>query len=251
VPKDAKLPTEPRALVGAGATPARLDAAIASLEQALAGALRAMQQKKAKPYIDQAAEAENKVAEANSRGLGDQHPDVKNWNNLANTMRAKASQILSAEPSQAEQSLDPDVGRLRQELNELRTRRAQAGPAADTVARTASIKPVVEERALVSAQSLSQLKLRYTELEREYERANTEHEALLKKRETTDRLLERERTSAEARYGIITPPTAEAPKMLLNMLKRAGFGGAVGLGLALIAAVCLELRRTLIARGHI
>lgn len=251
VPKDAKMPADPRVALGAGASPARLDAAIAAMEQSLASALRAMQMKKAKPYIDQAADAEAKVAEAKARGLGDQHPDVKNWNNLASTMRGRANQILSAEPPAAEQSLDPDVTRLRQELANLRTRRAQAGPATAAVAAAASIKPVVEERAILNAQSLSQLKLRYAELEREYERAKTEHEAMLKKRETTDRLLERERTSAEARYGIITPPTAEAPRALWHILKRAGFGGAVGLGLALVAAVCLEIRRMLIARGHI
>jgi hypothetical protein len=74
---------------------------------------------------------------------------------------------------------------------------------------------------------------------------------LLKKRETTDRQLERERTSAEARYDIITPPTPEAASIASATIKRAGMGGIVGLGLALIAAACLELRRTLIARGHL
>jgi uncharacterized protein involved in exopolysaccharide biosynthesis len=95
------------------------------------------------------------------------------------------------------------------------------------------------------------LKVQYAELAREYERAKTEHDALLKKRETTDRQLERERTSAEARYNIITPPTLQRASTWTNMLKRAGFGGAVGFGLALIAAACLEVRRTLIARGHL
>jgi hypothetical protein len=73
----------------------------------------------------------------------------------------------------------------------------------------------------------------------------------MKKRETTDRALERERTSAEARYGIITPPTPAKKSMFSAMVKRGGMGGVVGMALALVAAACLELRRILIARGHI
>ena len=42
---------------------------------------------------------------------------------------------------------------------------------------------------------------------REYDRAKTEDDALLKKREATERQLERQRTLAEGRYDIITPPT--------------------------------------------
>jgi hypothetical protein len=105
--------------------------------------------------------------------------------------------------------------------------------------------------ASVPAQSLSQLKIQYGELARQYERAKTEHEALMKKRETTDRQLERERTSAEGRYDIITPPTASKASLLSALAKRAGFGIVVGTTLALLAAVYLELRRILILRGHI
>jgi predicted nucleic acid-binding protein len=101
------------------------------------------------------------------------------------------------------------------------------------------------------AESLSQLKIQYGELAREYERAKTEDDALLKKREATERQLERERTLAEGRYDIITPPTAVKASVPRAMLKRGGMGGLVGLGLALLAAVALELRRMLIVRGHI
>ena len=100
-------------------------------------------------------------------------------------------------------------------------------------------------------QSLAQLKLQYAELSREYERAKVDHDTLRKKRETTDRQLERERTSAEARYSIITPPTPAATSMAATMLKRGGMGGIIGLALAMLAAACLEIRRTLIARGHL
>ena len=104
---------------------------------------------------------------------------------------------------------------------------------------------------VLTAQSLSQLKIQYGELSREYERAKTEHEALMKKRETTDRQLERQRTSAEARYDIITPPTAAKASLVSALVKRGGMGLMVGFSLALLAAAYLEVRRILIMRGHI
>jgi pSer/pThr/pTyr-binding forkhead associated (FHA) protein len=266
VPKDAKVLDTPRVRLAPGASPARISESIGTVERALAAALGNIQSKKARPYLTQAAQADAKIAEAKARGLGDQHPDVKNWANLAKTMRAKASQLVSSEPSASEQSLDPDIVGLKQDLAELKARLAQVQPAAaaDEAPGAASATPssnppgpaatisiVAPQPPPAASQSLAQLKLQYAELAREYEREKVAHEALLKKREGTDRQLERERTSAEARYDIITPPTPQASSLLFSTLKRAGMGGAVGLGLALIAAVCLELRRKLIARGDL
>jgi pSer/pThr/pTyr-binding forkhead associated (FHA) protein len=261
VPKDAKTLDVPPVRLAAGASPARIRERIGNVERALTQALQNIQSKKARPYLDQAAQAESKIAEAKSRGLGDQHPDVKNWASLAKTMRGKANQLINAEPSPNEQSLDEEVVRLKQDLADLKRRladapSARAAASADLVAAAGSDPPEDAARTAPDAQaqnpqSLAQLKLAYAELAREYERAKVDHEALLKKRETTDRQLERERTSAEARYDIITPPTPEAASIASATIKRAGMGGIVGLGLALIAAACLELRRTLIARGHL
>jgi hypothetical protein len=193
---------------------------------------------------------------------------------LQATMRAKANAILAAEPSPSEQEIEPNIVRLKAELEDLKARLAQAPPptvstapaglsATEPNAMTTNVTPNGLQIAPVPAgapplgageapaESLAQLKILYGELSREYERANTEHDALLKKRETTERTLERERTSAEARYGIITPPTPAKRSMFSAMVKRGGMGGVVGLALALVAAACLELRRILIARGHI
>jgi pSer/pThr/pTyr-binding forkhead associated (FHA) protein len=267
VPKDAKVLDTPRVRLAPGASPARISESIATVERALGAALANIQSKKARPYLAQAAQADAKIAEAKARGLGDQHPEVKNLASLAKTMRAKANQLVSTEPSPSEQSLDPDIVGLKQDLAELKSRLAQALPSSASEGApgtapgsttgsaipgtTASVSMVPPEPPPAAPQSLAQLKLQYAELAREYERAKVAHEALVKKREGTDRQLERERTSAEARYDIITPPTPQAASMLASTLKRAGMGGAVGLGLALIAAACLELRRTLIARGDL
>jgi pSer/pThr/pTyr-binding forkhead associated (FHA) protein len=277
VPKDAKLPDQPAAArLAPGASPERIKQSIANTERALKAAYVGIQSKKARPYLEQVATAETKIAEARARGLRDQHPEIRGLANLQATMRAKANSLLAAEPSPNEQSLDPRVQQLKEDLAALQARLAQTSsgaqvgatgatpgaiaPAGLTSAEPSEIKvaPILTGAGAESAsldaspeESVAQLKIYYGELSREYERAKTEHEALIKKRETTDRLLERERTSAEARYSIITPPTPAKKSTFAAMIKRGGMGGMVGFGLAMIAAACLELRRILIARGHL
>lgn len=261
VPKDAKLPEQARTRLAPGASAERIKQSITSTERALRAAYTNIQSRKARPYLDQAAATDGKVAEARARGLRDQHPEVKSLLNLQRTMRARANAILAAEPSQSEQELDPQVVRLKEELAELRARLKDMPSAEEQRADSAAlgdpsgikIAPIPNSAVALDAgpgESLAQLKIYYGELSREYERAKTEHEALIKKRETTDRQLERERSSAEARYGIITPPTPAKASLGRAMIKRGGLGGMLGLVMAVVAAACLELRRILIARGH-
>jgi len=258
VPKDAKLPEVARVKLAPGAGPERIQQAIATTRRALHTQYTSIQTKKAQPYLERVAKAENAIAEAHARGLRDEHPEIKNLRNLEATMRAKANALLAAEPSESEQSLDPQIAPLKEELADLEGRLRQL-PAA-TAAVNGALAPAAlatttsalrGEPARAPAESLAQLKIQYGERSREYERAKTEHEALMKKRETTDRQLERERTSAEARYDIITPPTAAKSSVFRALVKRGLMGLCVGFTLALLAAAYLELRRILIVRGHI
>jgi hypothetical protein len=212
-----------------------------------------IQTQKAAPYVEQAAAVETKIAEARARGLKDQHPELANLLDLQKRLREKIDALLAAEPSPTEQIADPEVARLQQALTEARRRATASGKKAspslaNTASRTRATRP---SHAKTPSGRLSQLRIEYSELSGEYERAKTEHDALMKKREATDRQLERERISARARYDIITPPTP-AKKSAANIIaKRAGAGGVAGLILALLIAAGLELRRLLISRGHI
>jgi hypothetical protein len=254
VPKDAKLPNLMRVRLPADASPERIEESIAAASHGLRRAYTQIQSKKAQPYLTKVAQAEDKIAEAHARGLREQHPEVRAQRSLQAAMRAKASAILAEEPSPAEQELDPQIPRLKAELAELEARLSQLpggatrGVKAALAGDTSTTTQVLSNRP---AQSLAQLSLQYGELSREYENAKTQHETLLKKREATDRQLERERTSAAARYDVITPPTAGKTSLFSSVLKRSLLGLCVGLGLALIAAAGLELRRLLIARGHL
>jgi pSer/pThr/pTyr-binding forkhead associated (FHA) protein len=262
VPKDAKLPELGRVHLAPGASAERVQQAIISTRRALHTAYSHIQSKKAQPYLEKVAKAENDIAVAHARGLLDQHPEIKGLRNLQATMRAKANALLALEPSPVEQEQDPQILSLKGDLADLEGRLSQlpasVQPGADgQPGESAELELSTSRRALqaapenASAQSLSQLKIQYGELSREYERAKTEHEALMKKRETTDRQLERQRTSAEARYDIITPPTAAKASLVSALVKRGGMGLMVGFSLALLAAAYLEVRRILIMRGHI
>ncbi|HKO93083.1 MAG TPA: FHA domain-containing protein [Polyangiaceae bacterium] len=255
VPKDAKLPDQGRIHLAPGASKERIEQAVANTQRALRVAYTQIQTKKAQPYLEKAASLEHQIAEGRARGLLDQHPEQKGLLNLQAAMRSRAASLLGAQPSPSEQMLDPQIVRLKEDLADLESR---LGPetAPNTVLAAsgapASTGPAAAAPApRVPTESLSQLKIQYGELAREYERAKTEDDALLKKREATERQLERERTLAEGRYDIITPPTPVKASMVSAMLKRGGMGGLVGLGLALLAAVALEVRRMLIVRGHI
>ncbi|HEU4580041.1 MAG TPA: FHA domain-containing protein [Polyangiaceae bacterium] len=262
VPKDAKLPPEmARARLAPTASPERIQQAMASTRRALRNAYSQIQAKKAQPYLERATKAENDIAEARARGLRDEHPDIKKLRNLEASLRARANALLAAEPSESEQALDPQIASLKEELADLENRLRQL-PASATASGNGALVPAALSTTTSAlepaarpprapAESLAQLKIQYGELSREYERAKTEHEALMKKRETTDRQLERERTSAEARYGIITPPTAAQSSVFRALVKRGLMGVFVGFTLALLAAAYLELRRILIVRGHI
>jgi pSer/pThr/pTyr-binding forkhead associated (FHA) protein len=262
VPKDAKLPPEmSRARLAPTASADRIQQAIASTRRALHNAYTQIQTKKAQPYLERASKAESDIAEAHARGLRDEHPEIKNLRNLEASLRTRANALLAAEPSESEQALDPQIAGLKEELADLEERLRQRPASTQTttgplepaaLSTTASaLEPAPAPAARAPAASVAQLKIQYGELSREYERAKTEHEALMKKRETTDRQLERERTSAEARYDIITPPTAAKSSVFRALVKRGLMGTFVGFTLALLAAAYLELRRILIVRGHL
>ena len=264
VPKDAKLPELAHVRLAPGASAERIQQTLVSTRRALRTTYAHLQAKKAQPYLEKAAKTENAIAEAEARGLRDQHPEIKALRSMQAAMQAKAAALLAAEPSASEQALDPQIVSLKEELSDLEGRLSQV-PAGAELAGAAGAEPApgslsAVTHALESApaaparaptESLAQLKIQYGELAREYERAKSEHDALLKKRETTERQLERERTSAEARYDIITPPTATRSSRLSALAKRGGLGALVGVSLALLAAAYLELRRILILRGHI
>lgn len=247
VPKDTKLPEPAPVATGARPSPERLQQSIATKERELYAAYQRVQKQKAAPYLEQATVVDNKIAEARAQGLKDKHPELARLLTLQATLRGQASTVLAAEPSANEKAADPQIGRLQTELDELRDQKAATPVSARAPA--AASRRIVATSAAVPAGA--QLRIEYSDLAGDYERAKAAHKLLLDKREATGRQLERERTSAKARFDIISPPTPLQKPPAVIMGKRAALGAAFGFVLAVVLAAYRELRRQLIARGHI
>ncbi len=245
IPKDAVLPNPLKATIAVATTVAgqlaQTNAEIATIKGQLSRGTSLVrgQLEKSKRFEDQALAARGKIAEAKSRGLTDQHPDVQRLKIEEANYQRLAAQTAQQEASEVERQVDAESLALKEKLTTLQAQQArlqqQLGQAN---------KKVDDARI----ESLPELQARYQDLSRDYEAKKKKHDTLFADLEAKKLQLEMERASGRAHYDIITPPTAEEPSMTGTMIKRAGLGGFVGLVLALFAAAVLELRQRIIAR---
>lgn len=245
IPKDAVLPNPLKATIAVATTVAgqlaQTNAEIATIKGQLSRGTSLVrgQLEKSKRFEDQALAARGKIAEAKSRGLTDQHPDVQRLKIEEANYQRLAAQTAQQEASEVERQVDAESLALKEKLAALQAQQArlqqQLGQAN---------KKVNDARI----ESLPELQARYQDLSRDYEAKKKKHDTLFADLEAKKLQLEMERASGRAHYDIITPPTAEEPSMTGTMIKRAGLGGFVGLVLALFAAAVLELRQRIIAR---
>jgi len=247
IPKDAILPnplkeTLARATSVAGQL-AQTNTEIANVKGQLARgtSLARGQLEKSKRFEDQVLSVRGKIAEAKARGLTEQHPEIQRLKSEEANLLRLAAQTAQAEASEAEKKVDQESLALKEKLAQLTAQQqrlqAQLGQA----------NKKVDDARL---ESLPELQAHYQDLSRDYEAKRVKHDAIAKDLEAKKLQLEMERASGRAHYDVITPPTPEPPSMTAAMIKRASLGGAVGLILALFAAIVLELRsRILVRRG--
>jgi pSer/pThr/pTyr-binding forkhead associated (FHA) protein len=245
IPKDAVLPnplkeTQAVATSVAGQL-AQVNAEIASVKDQLARgtSLARGQLEKSKVFEQQVLGVRGKIAEAKARGLLDGHPEMQRLEQEEQNLVRLAEQTARAEASEAEKRVDAETLALREKLAQLTAKQQTL----QTALGQANKK--VEDARI---ESLPELQSRYHDLSRDYEAKKKKFETLGADLEAKKWQLEMERASGRAHYDIITPPTAEEPSVTGTMIKRAGMGGVVGLVLAVVAAVVLELRQRIIAR---
>jgi uncharacterized protein involved in exopolysaccharide biosynthesis len=220
---------------------AQVNAEIASVKDQLARgtSLARGQLEKSKVFEQQVLGVRAKIAEAKARGLLDGHPEMQRLKQEEQNLVRLAEQTARAEASEAEKRVDAETLTLREKLAQLTAKQQQL----QTALGQANKK--VEDARI---ESLPELQSRYHDLSRDYEAKKKKFETLGADLEAKKWQLEMERASGRAHYDIITPPTAEEPSVTGTMIKRAGMGGVVGLVLAVVAAVVLELRQRIIAR---
>lgn len=245
IPKDAILPNPLKATLAQANSLegqlAQVNAEIAAVNAQLNRgiSLARRQVEKSQLFEGQVLQVRQKIAEARARGLLDEHPEVKGLKKQEAELMALAAQTAASEASEAERRVDAETVELNQKLTKLQAQQArlreQLGLAQQKV-------------DAAKLESLPELQARYHDLNRDYEVKRKKHDSLVQELEAKKLQFEVERATGQAHYNIITPPTPEEPSVARAMIKRAGLGGFVGLALALMAAVILELRQHILAR---
>lgn len=245
IPKDAILPNPLQATLAQATTVAgqlaQTNTEIANVKAQLSRgtSLARGQLEKSKVFESQVLAVRGKIAEAKARGLTDQHPDIQRLKSEEANLERLAAQTAQQEASEVERQVDAETLALKDKLVTLQAQQARLSQA------LGKAQKKVDDAKI---ESLPELQARYHDLSRDYEAKKKKHDTLFTDLEAKRHQLASERASVEARYNIITPPTAEEPSVTSAMIKRAGLGGFVGLILALMAAAVLELRQRIIAR---
>jgi uncharacterized protein involved in exopolysaccharide biosynthesis len=190
---------------------------------------------RASPYQAALTQAKMALADAQSRGLGDAHPEVQKINGQIASLESLAAAELEKAPTQVEMAANLEVSALQHELA-LKEVEEQgiAAELAQVSGQIARLEKVVTEMPDVAAQ--------FAELSRSYDITTATHKKLLQELDTTRVQLNLERASAEKRYEIVVPPMSSPPPMRRTLAMRAVIGGVIGTVLATIIVVLRQLR---------
>lgn len=190
---------------------------------------------RASPYQAALTQARMALADAQSRGLGDGHPEVQKINGQIASLESLAVGELEKAPTEVEMAANLEVSALQHELAVKEVEeQGIAAELAQVSGQIARLEKVVTEMPDVAAQ--------FAELSRSYDTNTATHKKLLQELETVRIQLNLERASAEKRYEVVGPPMSYPPPMRRTLAKRAAIGGAVGSLLATLIVVIRQLR---------
>lgn len=189
------------------------------------------------PYQAQIATANSKIAAARAAGKGDQHPDIV-------ALKAELEELkqLSRDPKltapNAQMSLNQNYQRLESQIH------GDQATLQSTRRQIAEIEKLLEkERGDIA--KLPEAEAKLLELSGDFERAEREHDLLLKKLKNAELQLERERVRADSQYQVLVEPRLEhkpAGKVRMIRLAVGGFGG-FALSFAIASLILLRSGR--------
>jgi uncharacterized protein involved in exopolysaccharide biosynthesis len=192
----------------------------------------------AQPYQGALVEVNRKIGEAKSRGYGELHPELVNLRKQASDLKRRADEVVSARTTEIERRSNPQYKTLRDKVAELEI--------AEKVARSRFTSAAdAETRYDKALRELPELELEYTRLTNDYTTNKELLTKLFQKLKQTELQYELERTSAAARYDILSAPSAQETSLRATLLKRTGIGLLLGAALGILLALLLELRRYL------
>ncbi len=184
-----------------------------------------------KPFATEITGVKARLAEAEAKELGPNHPDVlklkdelRRLEKMAEDARDSGARTMEYQRSASFDSTRNSVFELQKQASVVRKDQAH----------------IEEElrRAKALVDQLPEMEATFADLQRRYEAARTLQSTLVDKLKGTKLQLELERTSATARYDIILPPSLQYASMRKPFVMRVMLLGIVGgvIGIAIAAA---------------
>lgn len=195
----------------------------------------------ARPYEDAITDVKRQLAAARAAGKGDRHPEVIDLQAQLARFEELRDQVLDQGGTTIAKHKNPIYESARQSLEE-----AQA---AHKIAQAELARLTNDlERAEQIAAELPRLQQEYSELTRSYQATKSVHDTLFEKLNASRIQLEMERSSASARYDIITPPNVSPHSPIRTMVLRGAALGFLGFIFGVALGLARDLRRIVVAR---
>ncbi|MEX1369014.1 MAG: FHA domain-containing protein [Nannocystaceae bacterium] len=194
-----------------------------------------------RPYAQGIADAARRLAEARAEGKGPEHPDVLRIEEEKKTLEALRDQVLQEGTSKVIKAKNPAYRAARGELEV-----AEADQRVAQAELTRVTKELEEVSGLVD--KLPRLQAEFEELTRTEAVVQRQYNDLFQQLNGTRVRLELERSQAQARIDLLTPPNVKPVSRLKTIFMRVAIGvflgGFFGVGLGVLR----ELRRYVVAR---
>jgi uncharacterized protein involved in exopolysaccharide biosynthesis len=193
------------------------------------------------PFEQSMSDAKRRLAEARAKGLGDQHPEVMSLNKQIADFQRLADQARSTQASAIELSSNPALAALRHRVGDLEVQTRGAG------AELGAINSQIERLNSI-VNTMPEVEAKYAQLTRSYTVNKEMYAQLFEQLRQGQLKLELARTSALARYEVISPPESQGVPLTKALRKRTVIGLGVGLLLGALIVAIAELRRFLKTR---
>jgi uncharacterized protein involved in exopolysaccharide biosynthesis len=193
------------------------------------------------PFEQSLSDAKRRLAEAKAKGLGDQHPEVVSLNKQITDFQRLAEQARSTQASAIELSSNPALAALRHRVGDLEVQTKGAG------AELGAINSQIERLNSI-VNTMPEVEAKYAQLTRSYTVNKDMYAQLFEQLRQGQLKLELARTSALARYEVISPPESQGVPLAKALRKRTLIGLGVGLLIGALIAALAELRRFLATR---
>lgn len=195
----------------------------------------------AQPYETALVEARRRLADAQARGLGEQHPEVISTRDQISKYEKLAQEARNRQGTALDKAANPALIAERRRVDELEVLARSTGTELGQVnAQLQRLDSIVNKMPEVEA--------RYAQLSRSYAANKEQHTKLFEQLRTSQLQLELERTSAKARYEVLSPPKSSGVPLRKALLIHTLVGAILGLLIGAIIVAVRELKRYLAAR---